>query len=184
MVGLDVLWLPILVSALVVLSANALMWMVLPHHRPDWKKLPGEDAVLDCLREQDVRPGQYTLPYFLPSQLREPEIQEKIRRGPMLMMVVEPTEPPPVARATVLSLLHNLIVSSLVGYLAASTLEAGASYLEVFRVAGTAAILGHAGSIALGAIWLSRTWSSILKEIADGVVYGLLTAGVFGWLWP
>lgn len=41
-----------------------------------------------------------------------------------------------------------------------------------------------AASLAQNSIWYSRKWSSTLKSMFDGLVYGLLTAGVFGWLWP
>jgi len=34
------------------------------------------------------------------------------------------------------------------------------------------------------AIWRGQTWSMTIKEVIDGLVYGLLTAGTFGWLWP
>jgi hypothetical protein len=33
-------------------------------------------------------------------------------------------------------------------------------------------------------IGFGRPWSVALKEMTDGIVYGLLTAGAFGWLWP
>jgi len=36
----------------------------------------------------------------------------------------------------------------------------------------------------VNAIWKGQPWSVTLKEIFDGLVYGLLTAGTFGWLWP
>jgi hypothetical protein len=29
-----------------------------------------------------------------------------------------------------------------------------------------------------------QPWSMTFKEVIDGLVYGLLTAGTFGWLWP
>jgi hypothetical protein len=35
-----------------------------------------------------------------------------------------------------------------------------------------------------GSIWAWRRWSTTLKGVFDGLVYALLTAGVFGWLWP
>ena len=34
------------------------------------------------------------------------------------------------------------------------------------------------------AIWWGRPWKSAFKEFVDGIVYALLTAGTFGWLWP
>jgi hypothetical protein len=33
-------------------------------------------------------------------------------------------------------------------------------------------------------IWWRRRWSSTIKHMFDGLVYALLAAGVFGWLWP
>jgi len=29
-----------------------------------------------------------------------------------------------------------------------------------------------------------RGWGSTLKSMADGLVYAMLTAGTFAWLWP
>jgi hypothetical protein len=33
-------------------------------------------------------------------------------------------------------------------------------------------------------IWKGQPWSMTIKEVIDGLVYALLTAGTFGWLWP
>jgi len=33
-------------------------------------------------------------------------------------------------------------------------------------------------------IWYKRNWPSTLKSVFDALIYGLVTAGVFGWLWP
>jgi hypothetical protein len=33
-------------------------------------------------------------------------------------------------------------------------------------------------------IWFGRPWRTFRLQVLDGVVYGLFTAGVFGWLWP
>lgn len=34
------------------------------------------------------------------------------------------------------------------------------------------------------AIWYRRSWTTPFKDVFDGLIYGLLTAGTFGWLWP
>jgi hypothetical protein len=31
---------------------------------------------------------------------------------------------------------------------------------------------------------VGEPWSMVIKEVIDGLIYGLLMAGVFGWLWP
>ena len=33
-------------------------------------------------------------------------------------------------------------------------------------------------------IWSGRKWITTLKHTFDGLIYALLTAGAFGWLWP
>jgi hypothetical protein len=33
-------------------------------------------------------------------------------------------------------------------------------------------------------IWYGRKWSTTLKLMFDGLVYALVLAGTFGWLWP
>ena len=33
-------------------------------------------------------------------------------------------------------------------------------------------------------IWYRRDWMTTIKSNVDGLIYGLLTAGTFGWLWP
>jgi hypothetical protein len=57
MVALGSLWLPIVLSAVFVWLASALVWMVLPHHRSDWKGLPDEEAFRAAVNPQDVPRG-------------------------------------------------------------------------------------------------------------------------------
>jgi hypothetical protein len=44
--------------------------------------------------------------------------------------------------------------------------------------------MAYASAIVPNAIWWGRPWGVTWKEVIDGVAYGLLTAGAFGWLWP
>ncbi len=184
MVNLGMLWLPIVLSAVIVFVASFLMWMVLPHHKSDWGKVPQEDAVREALRRGGAGPGQYRVPHAQRSEMKSAEFQKKLAEGPVGLLVLRRPGSSNMGKSMALSFLHDLVISLLVGYLAAHALAPGVDYLAVFRVAGTAAILGYAGSIATQAIWFWRSWSSTCKEIVDGIVYGLLTAGVFGWLWP
>ena len=75
---------------------------------------------------------------------------------------------------------HNLMFQST----ASSTRTSSLSYLQVFRVSGTTAFLTYAGALPIGSIWFKRKWSATLRHMLDGLVYALLTAGCFGWLWP
>ena len=58
MIPLTALWLPILVSAVVVFFASAIMHMVLAYHKSDYRKLPAEDRVTDAMRGAGVTRGQ------------------------------------------------------------------------------------------------------------------------------
>ena len=80
--------------------------------------------------------------------------------------------------------LYSVVVSIFAAYIAGRALEAGAHYLAVFRFAGTAAFMGYSLALFQQAIWWKRSWAATLRGVADGLVYGLLTGGTFGWLWP
>ena len=47
MVPIMSLWIPILLSAVFVFVASAILHMVLPVHKTDWKKVEREDDLLD-----------------------------------------------------------------------------------------------------------------------------------------
>ncbi|RMH20087.1 MAG: hypothetical protein D6696_09010 [Acidobacteria bacterium] len=179
------LWPPILVSTVLVFIASSLIWMVLRLHRNDWAKLPDEDALIEALRKQDPAPGEYSFPYAAgPEEWKSEEVQEKMKRGPAGFLTVVPPGLPNMAKNMGSWLLYIVVISIFVAYVASRTLPAGSDYLRVFQVAGTVAILAYAGAAAPAAIWMGRKWSNVFKDIFDGIVYGLLTAGSFGWLWP
>lgn len=185
MVLLAELWLPIVVSGVFIFFAGFTAWMVLPHHRSDWGRLPSEDELMATLRKQSAGQGQYTFPHAGSHQaMKDPAWQKKYKEGPCGMLILFRPGGPQMGLSMALYFIYGLIVSIFVAYVAGRALGPGAEYLSVFRIAGTTAILAYAGALPVGAIWFGRSWSSILKEMLDGVVYGLLTAGVFGWLWP
>jgi hypothetical protein len=47
-----------------------------------------------------------------------------------------------------------------------------------------AAFLSYAVALWQMSIWYKRAWSTTIKSTFDGLIYALLTAGTFGWLWP
>ena len=185
MVAIPELWPAILVSAVLVWIASAVIWMVLPHHKSDFMGLPDEEAARSALQPQNLAPGQYNIPH-MPSwdAVKEPENQEKFARGPVAFMTVLPNRAPAMGKAMALSFVFYLVVSGMVAYLAGRSLSPGTDYLMVFRVAGTVAWLAYGWARIPQAIWFGLPWSQVIKQLFDGLVYGLLTAGAFGWLWP
>src|SRR5207244_11271656 len=59
MVPLTALWLPILLSAIIVFVASSIMHMLLPYHRSDYQRLPDEDKLLVALRSAGLNRGLY-----------------------------------------------------------------------------------------------------------------------------
>ena len=60
---LGALWLPIVLSAVLVFVVSAIIHMVLKYHNRDYTKLPNEDAVRAALRAGNPEPRQYIIPY-------------------------------------------------------------------------------------------------------------------------
>jgi hypothetical protein len=177
------LWLPILVSAVLVFVASSLIWNVLGAHKWHIKGLPDEAAAREALAKQSVSPGMYTIPYS-PTGMKDPAFQEKLAKGPVAVITVRKPGMPNMAEFLGCWFLYLLFVSWVVAFVCGSTLHVGTPYLRVFRVAGTAAFAAYSVGQIPNAIWWGRPWKSAFKEVADGIVYAALTAGTFGWLWP
>ena len=184
MVPLSALWLPIVLSAVIVFVASSIMHMVLPYHHSDYQKLPDEDKVLAAVRAAGVKRGLYIFPFCTHKEMKSPALIEKYNQGPVGMMTVFPNGPPVMPKFLGLWFAYCLIIGFFVAYLTAHTVAPGAYYLAVFRVVGTAAFLAYGLGNMSNSIWKGQTWSMTVKEVIDGLVYALLTAGTFGWLWP
>ena len=185
MVTLGMLWLPILVSAVMVFFASFAFWMILPHHKSDYRPLPDEGSVTSALRKQKTAPGQYMLPHCGDAKnWKDPAFQKKLEEGPVAYITVKPTGAMNMGRPLALSFSYNLLVAVYVAYLAGRTTAVGAPYLAVFRVAGAATTLAYIGATFYPSIWMGKPWRTTVKDCFDGLAYGLLTGGVFGWLWP
>jgi hypothetical protein len=184
MVSLAALWLPVVLAAVVVFIASSIMHIVLPYHRSDCSQLPDEDKALAMLRSGGLKPGYYMFPFGTHKNMRSPEMQEKFKQGPVGTMIVRPSGPIVMGKFLGQWFGFCLLIGFFTAYVTGRTVAPGANYLAVFRVAGTVAFMAYGlGNLANG-IWKGEPWGMVTKEVIDGLVYGLLTAGVFGWLWP
>jgi len=113
-----------------------------------------------------------------------PQYIEKCTKGPMAFMTVMRSAPPTMWISLVLWFVYAVIVGIFAAYIAGRALEPGAHYLEVFRFAGCTAFIAYSVALLQNSIWYKRKWSATVKSIFDGLVYALVTAGTFGWLWP
>ena len=69
-------------------------------------------------------------------------------------------------------------------YVAGRALAPGTEYPRVFQLVGATAFVGYSLALLQTSIWYRRAWKLTIKSIFDGLIYALLTAGTFGWLWP
>lgn len=184
MVSLMALWVPIVLSAVIVFAASSVMHTVLKYHKGDYKKLPDEDKTMAALRGEGLQRGLYIFPCVNPKDMKSPAAIEKYKQGPVGMLTVFPSEPPVMPKFLGQWFGFCLIISFFVAYLTGHTVAPGTPYLAVFRVVGTAGFLAYGLGQLSNGIWKGQPWSMTIKEVVDGLVYGLLMAGTFGWLWP
>jgi len=179
--GILELWMPILVSAVLVFVLSAMVWMVLPWHKSDFKA-PGDEAGLRNALSGHV-PGLYLLPYCTdPKDLAKPEVAQKYIDGPQAYIAVVPNGLPSMGPKLALSFVYYLLVGVLCAYFVTRTVVPGGDYLDVFRIAGTTAFIAYSIAYVQDSIWFGRPWSLTAKSLLDGLLYGLVTGGAFGWL--
>lgn len=183
MISILSLWAPILLSTVLVFIASAVLHMVLPFHKKDYKQIPDEANALAALR--GLPRGLYVFPYCSSGkEMGSPEMQEKYKRGPIGLLAVLPSGPPSMGKNLIQWFVYCLVVGVFVAYLAGRTLGAGIDYLDVFRFAGTVAFIAYGLGAVPNSIWRGEPWSNTCRGLVDGLIYALLTAGCFGWLWP
>jgi hypothetical protein len=187
MVSVASLWLPIVLSAVLVFVVSAILHMVLPFHHNDIRRLPGdkEDEVLEALRRASLPPGDYGAPHPGSSAgMREPAFVAKMTRGPVAFMTIAPGGPPTMAPNLAMWFVYCIVVSLFTAYVTTLAAIPGTAYMTVFRVVSTAAFMGYALALPQHSIWFRRNWRTTVVSMVDGLIFGLLTGGVFGWLWP
>ncbi|HKE38888.1 MAG TPA: hypothetical protein VKG21_03535 [Casimicrobiaceae bacterium] len=185
MTVLAALWLPILLSAVIVFVVSSIIHMATPWHKDDYSKVPNEDKVMEALRPFNLPPGDYMMPRPANMQdMRSPEFAEKRNKGPVMVFTVMPSGPFSMGKNLVLWFLYSVLVGFLGAYVAARALPVGAPYPAVFRFVGVTTFIGYSVALWQFSIWYHRSWGTTIRSTVDGLIYALLTAGVFGWLWP
>jgi hypothetical protein len=184
MVSTTALWMPIVLSAVIVFVASSVLHMVLKYHNSDYHQLPDEDKILAGLRPANLKPGLYIFPYCTHENMKSPAIAEKFKQGPVGFLTIRPNGPVALPKFLIQWFVYCLVVGTVAACLAGRVLPPGTPYKAVFHVVGLAAFLGYGVGNLSNGIWKGQSWTSVIKEVLDGLLYGLLTAGTFGWLWP
>jgi hypothetical protein len=185
MTSIIALWLPILLSAVIVFVASSIVHMALPWHKNDYRKLPEEDKFMEVVRPLAIPPGDYMVPRAgSMAAMKTPEFMEKWKKGPVAMMTVLPNGEINMGRSLVLWFLFSVIISFFSAYVAGRHLPAGTHYLKIFQMVGATTFMGYAMGLWQNSIWYGRSWATTMKSTIDSLIYAMLTAGTFGWLWP
>jgi hypothetical protein len=185
MTSLYALWLPILLSAVIVFIASSVIHMTPLWHKNDYPKVPDEDRLRDALRPLAIPPGDYMVPRCTNSQeMRTPAFVDKMNKGPVLVLTVLRNGPFSMGKNLAQWFVYLVVVSYFTAYVASRALAPGTDYMQVFQITGAVAFVGYTLALLQMSIWYQRSWSLSVKAIVDGLIYGLLTAGTFGWLWP
>ena len=187
MVPLTSLLVPMVISAVFVFFASFLIHMVLGYHKGDMRKLPDqqEDEILATIARLNLSPGDYGVPHpGSPEHMKDPAFIAKMTKGPLVLMNVSPGAPPSMGKSLAMWFVFTLVVGFFSAYVTSRSVAPGTSYLSVFRFIGTTAFMGYALGQIPESIWYRRSWVRTFTSVFDSLVYALLTAGVFGWLWP
>jgi hypothetical protein len=185
MTGIVQLWLPILLSAIIVFVASSIIHMASPWHKNDYPRVPNEDQLRSALRPLAIPPGDYMIPRPVSrEELKSPEFAEKVRQGPNMIVTFLPNGPFSMKQNLTQWFLYIVVVGILAAYVAGRALPPGSPYLAVFRFVGVTAFIAYSAALWQMSIWYRRSWSTTVKATVDGLIYALLTAGTFGWLWP
>ncbi|MEP6744309.1 MAG: hypothetical protein ABJB33_02350, partial [Gemmatimonadota bacterium] len=134
---------------------------------------PGQQQVIADPQLQRLHSGR-----------QSPEMKVKRDEGPVGFMTILPTGMGNMVTMQAKNVLYHAVVSLFVAYIAVVTLAPGTEYLKVFQVTGTAAFLAYGFAWGHQVIWFGRPFKVAMKELCDGLVMALVTAGIFGWRWP
>jgi hypothetical protein len=185
MTSLAALWLPILLSGIIVFVASSIVHMLLPWHRADYPRLPREQEFRAAVRPLAIPPGDYMVPRAdSTEEMKSEAFRRQWEEGPNVIMTVLPPGHPGMGRSLALWFVYVLIVAVFGAYVASRSLAPGADYLRVFQLVGATTFIAIAGGLWQMWIWYHRSVRVTLTSTVDALLYALLMGGVFGWLWP
>jgi hypothetical protein len=119
MTGLSALWLPILLSSVLVFVASSIIHMFLPWHKNEYPKVPNEKETMDALRPLAIPPGDYMMPRCEGNQeMHSPEFTEKLKQGPVMVLTVLPNGPFSMGRNLTLWFIYCVVVGTFAAYVA------------------------------------------------------------------
>lgn len=177
------LWLPVIISAVLVFIVSSILHMLFTYHNSDYKKLPAEDDVMEALNKFNIPSGDYMMPYTTdPKERKSKEFQDKFKKGPAAVITFFTSAEMNMGKSLGLWFIYCLIVTAFSAYSVGHIAGLGSGYMNIFKLAAMSSFAGYSLGLMQYSIWFRKSWSATIKSMFDGVIYALLTAGVFGWL--
>jgi hypothetical protein len=181
------LW-PTLAATVAVFIVSSMIHMVSPWHKNDYPSLPNEDAFRKAVGPLNIPPGDYFVPKpATRAEMQTPEFLAKVNEGPRVIMTVQPNGMGSLAQPLIWWFVYCLVVSIVAGHTAYGAFGHGGmtpSYRMVFHTVGLTAFAGYSLALWQARIWFGKSLSVTAKGTVDGLIYAIVTAGLFGWLWP
>ena len=185
MYALPALWLPILVTAVLVFVASSLIHMVFKWHNSDFRKLANEDAVRAAVRAGSPTPGQYAVPHCADmKELQGEELRAKFREGPVALLTIKASGEPKMGGALGKWFLFNLAVATLAAAAALKLVGLDGESHRAAQIVGVLSLAAYGGGGIQNGIWMGKPWGSVAKDLLDALIYAAVTVLVFRWLWP
>ena len=178
------LWMPILIGSVACFLASSVLWMVLPHHKPDIKPLPDEHAFTAAITPLDLQPGYYMYPNCQEGEtMNSEEFKARWKSGPWGSINIL-SKQPSFAKNMVVNFAEMLVVATITAYLASMAMGSEANTTDIVQFTFTCAFLGFVVSGWAGAAFLGTSLRFVLTSAFDGLVYAALTACAFALFWP
>lgn len=179
------LWLPILAAAIGVFVASSLIHMVFKWHNSDYRKLPNEPDVAAALRAGSPGPGQYTIPYCTSmKEMAAEDMQAKFRDGPVALITLRRNGQMNMGATLGLWFVLNLVFATASAAIALQVYGLGGEHHAIAHLGALVTLFAYIGGSLQQGIWMGKPWSAVLKDLLDGLIYAVVTACAFHWLWP
>ena len=179
------LWMPILVSAVLIFVASSLIHMLFKWHNSDYRKLANEDEIRAAIRSASAEPGLYVLPHCAQMKdMQSPEMARKFVEGPVGFVTLRRSGAPAIGASLIQWFVYTLVIAAIAGSLALHAYGIAGNRHQAGHLVGMISLLVYAGGGIPEGIWMGRPWRSVGKHCIDGVIYATISALTFQWLWP
>ncbi len=179
------LWLPILLSAVVVFVISSLIHMLLNWHASDYGTLANEDDVRAALRAGNAKPGRYVMPHCKDMKdMASEAMKQKYAEGPVGHITLLPNGQPAMGKYLGMWFLFCILVSAAAACLASRLIPLDHAFARsAAKLAFSVSFIGYGFGTFQESIWTGRPWSQSVKYLVDAALYAIGTGAVFYFLW-